>query len=141
MMKKIRLALASLIAVASLSVGLLTLIPVHSVAAAALDCSKPPSAGGQQGLPVCTARGGVDQAGGSGGPPLRTFIQNIISTLLFIIGIIGVIVIVIAGIQYATSGGNAEQASKAKNSIIYAVVGIIVAVMAYAIVGFVIGNI
>ncbi len=82
----------------------------------------------------------ADTSTGKNGTFRKTF-QNIISTLLFIIGIIGVIVIVIAGIQYATSGGNAEQASKAKNSIIYAVVGIIVAVMAYAIVGFVIGNI
>ncbi len=71
----------------------------------------------------------------------RKTLQNIINILLFVIGIIGVIVIVIAGIQYATSGGNADQARKAKDAIIYAIVGIIVAVMAYAIVGFVIGNI
>ncbi len=89
-----------------------------------------------------TAAGGsaADSSTGSDGT-FRKTIQNIINILLFIIGIIAVIVIVIAGIQYVTSGGNADQASKAKNAIIYAVVGIIVAVMAYAIVGFVVGNI
>ena len=89
-----------------------------------------------------TAAGGssADSDTGSGGT-FRKTIQNIINILLFIIGIIAVIVIVIAGIQYATSGGNADQASKAKNTIIYAIVGIIVAVMAYAIVGFVVGNV
>ncbi len=134
-MRKIKLALASF-----LTASLLVLVPVYGVAAAP-DCTNPPSAGGQQGLPVCTAQGAVNQAGGAGSPNLSTFIQNIINILLFVIGIIGVIVIVIAGIQYATSGGNADQARKAKDAIIYAIVGIIVAVMAYAIVGFVIGNI
>lgn len=101
-----------------------------------------------QAAPKDEVQGGFTAAGGSASDAdpsasgtLRTTIQKIINILLFIIGIIAVIVIVIAGIQYATSGGNAEQSSKAKNAIIYAVVGIIVAVMAYAIVGFVVGNI
>ncbi len=68
-------------------------------------------------------------------------IAKVVNVLLFIIGIIAVVVIVIGGIMYATSGGNAEQTKKAKDAILYAVIGIIVAVMAYAIVGFITQNI
>lgn len=67
------------------------------------------------------------------------FIQNIISTLLFVLGIIAVIVIIIGGIRYATSGGDSSQISSAKDTILYAVIGLIVAILAYAIVNFVIG--
>ena len=130
-MKRITAALATFLVTAGLTATFLMPTP----AAGALDCGvdNPP--------PACKARGGVGQAGGSSSPNLASFIQKVINILLFIIGIIAVIMIVIAGIQYVTSGGNADQASRAKNTIIYAVVGIIVAVMAYAIVGFVIGNI
>ncbi len=98
---------------------------------------------------TCTHTGGEVEEGEHGGfkdcknvkNGVVQTIQRIISILLFIIGIIAVVVIVIAGIMYATSGGNAEQTKKAKDAILYAVIGIIVAVMAYAIVGFVTQNI
>ena len=127
-MKKLQLIFASIILTASLAVGLVALSPSPNVALA--DC----------GSAIQCAQKGVNSSGGDS-TSLSDYIKTIINILLFIIGIIAVIVIVIAGIQYVTSGGNADQASKAKNAIIYAVVGIIIAVMAYAIVGFVVGNI
>ena len=54
---------------------------------------------------------------------------------------VAVIFIVIAGLRFVTSNGDANTVSSAKNTIIYAVIGIVVAVMAYAIVNFILFNI
>jgi biopolymer transport protein ExbB/TolQ len=50
-----------------------------------------------------------------------------------------VIVIFIAGILFATSSGDPALITKSKNALLYAVVGLVVAIMAYAIVNYVIG--
>ena len=68
-------------------------------------------------------------------------LKNVINTLLFIIAIIAVIVIIIGAIRFTTSGGDPNQAASARNTIIYAVVGLVVAIMSYAIVNFVLANI
>ena len=82
---------------------------------------------------------GIDGAGGAGQKPLNVRIKEIVNVLLFILGIISVIVIVIGGIRYTTSGGDSSQVTGAKNTVLYAVVGLIVAILAYAIVNFVVG--
>ena len=64
--------------------------------------------------------------------------SKISSVLLFIVGAIAVIMIVIGGLRYVISGGDATQVQAAKNTILYALVGIIVAILAYAAVNFVI---
>ena len=71
---------------------------------------------------------------GSGG--IFTVIVNI---LLFIIGAIAVIMLIVGGIRYVISGGDQAQVTSAKNTIMYAIVGIIIAILAYAIVNFVLG--
>ena len=63
--------------------------------------------------------------------------STIINLLLFLIGAISVVMIVFAGFQYATSGGDAGKVTSAKNTILYAVIGIVVALLAYAIIRFV----
>lgn len=82
------------------------------------------------------ARGGVNAIGG-GGEQLAPKIEDIINMLLFILGAIAVVMIVIGGIRYATSGGDSSSITSAKNTILYAVVGLVVAILAYAIVNFV----
>ena len=67
-------------------------------------------------------------------------VQAIISTLLFAIGVIAVIMIIIGGIRYTLSNGDASQIKSAKDTILYAVIGLIVAMLAYAIVNFVVGR-
>lgn len=66
--------------------------------------------------------------------------STITNVLLFIIGAIAVIMIVIGGLRYVLSGGDSSQVTAAKNTILYAIVGIIVAILAYAAVNFVIGS-
>jgi multisubunit Na+/H+ antiporter MnhB subunit len=69
---------------------------------------------------------------------VNNVIKNIINVLLFVIGAVAVIVIIVAGIRYTTSGGNSNSVAAAKNTLLYAVIGLVVAVFAYAIVNFVI---
>lgn len=68
-------------------------------------------------------------------------VQAVISTLLMAIGIISVIMIIIGGIRYTLSNGDASQIKSAKDTILYAVIGLVVALLAYAIVNFVVGQI
>jgi hypothetical protein len=67
-------------------------------------------------------------------------VKTAINTALQILGIVGVIMIIVGGFRYTTSGGDAAKLKNARDTIIYAVVGIVVAIMSYAIVNFVIGK-
>jgi hypothetical protein len=63
--------------------------------------------------------------------------STITNVLLFAVGAISVIMIIIGGLRYVTSGGNTANVTAAKNTILYAVVGVVVALFAYAMVNFV----
>lgn len=72
-----------------------------------------------------------------GGSDLPTTIKEVISTIFVILGILAVIMIIIGGIRYTTSNGDPGQIKNAKNTIMYAVIGLILAILSYAIVNFV----
>lgn len=88
--------------------------------------------------PNAEIKDGVNAAGGQGQDGLRAQVKNVVNVLLFILGIIAVIMIIIGGIRYATSGGDSTQITAAKNTILYSIIGLIVAILAYAIVNFII---
>lgn len=69
---------------------------------------------------------------------IRVLIEIATNVLLFVIGAVAVIMIIIGGIRYTTSNGDSSQVTAAKNTILYGVVGVIVALLAYAIVNFVV---
>lgn len=71
---------------------------------------------------------------------LPELLKSIINLLLMVIGIISVIMIIIGGFRYTTSGGDAGQTKSARDTIIYAVVGLVIAVMSFAIVNFVLAR-
>lgn len=75
------------------------------------------------------------------GPTLMGTIGNITQMLLYVAGAVAVIMIIIGGVRYATSGGDQSGVTSAKNTILYAVIGLVVTILAYAIVHFVLGNI
>jgi len=79
---------------------------------------------------------GVDQAATLfGNTGIFTTVTNV---MLFIVGAISVIMIVIGGLRYVVSGGDTSNVTAAKNTILYAIVGLIVAMLAYAMINFVI---
>ena len=82
---------------------------------------------------------GVNSVGGGNEPDLESSVTNVINTMLFIVGIASIIVIILSGIYFVTSAGNAETVKKAKNALIYSIVGLVITILAYAIVNFVIG--
>lgn len=67
-----------------------------------------------------------------------TLVKNIINILLWAIGIVSVIMLIIGGFRYVTSNGDSSQVTAAKNTIMYSVIGLIIAIFAYAIVNFVV---
>lgn len=86
---------------------------------------------------VCAeANNGNDSILGKNG-----ILAKVINLLLTLGGIISVIVIIIGGIRYVTSGGDSNQLRSARDTILYAVVGLVIAVMAFAIVNFVLGKV
>lgn len=73
--------------------------------------------------------------------PGTTAIHTILEVVSGIIGALALLMIVVSGLRYITSAGDPQKASSAKNGIIYALVGLIIAIMAEAIIAFVINRI
>ena len=63
---------------------------------------------------------------------------KITNTVLFAVGIISVIMLIVGGLRYIISGGDSKKVTDAKNTIMYAIIGLIIAILAFAIVNFVI---
>lgn len=96
------------------------------------------TSGGSCSSPADCIKTGTDNVGGNQKQPtLQEGIKTIVGILLFVLGAIAVIMIIIGGIRYTTSNGDANQTKAAKDTILYAVVGLVVALLAYAIVNFV----
>lgn len=64
------------------------------------------------------------------------FVKNI---LLPLIGVLAVIVIIYGGVLYVTAGGNEEQSAKAKRTLLYGIIGLIIVIASFAIYKFIIG--
>lgn len=64
--------------------------------------------------------------------------KQVTNTILYIVGVIAVIMLIIGGIKYVISGGDAKKVTDAKNTILYAIIGLVISFLAYAIVNFVI---
>ncbi len=67
-------------------------------------------------------------------------IQTILSIVFMIIGSLAVLFMILSGVRYIVSGGDPQKVAKAKDGILYALVGIVVSVSAEAIVAFVLGS-
>lgn len=90
---------------------------------------------------------GNDQSGclfgnepGCEGTDQTPIFRTITNVLLFIIGAISVIMLIIGGIRYTTSNGDQQAVQNAKNTILYAVVGLVIAILAFAAINFVISS-
>lgn len=64
-----------------------------------------------------------------------------VELLIYALGIVTVIVIIIGGFKYTTSNGDSTKVKSAKDTIMYGVIGLVVALLAFAIVNFVLGRI
>lgn len=88
---------------------------------------------------------GVESAKPSGVPEEGLFepggiFQRVVNTVIFLVGAIAVLMLIIGGIRYVISAGDENAVKGAKNTILYAIVGIVVALLAFAAVQFIIGR-
>lgn len=86
-------------------------------------------------------QGGVNTAAGGAQPDAEKRVSNIIRTIITLlgalVGIAAVIMIIFGGFRYVTSGGDPNKVASAKNTLLYALIGVIVAALAAVIVQFV----
>ena len=80
-----------------------------------------------------------NNAAGTNG--LMGVVNTIINVALGVIGVIAVVMIILGGVQYTTSSGDAAKVKKAKDTIMYGVIGLVVALLAFAIVNFVLTSV
>lgn len=83
-------------------------------------------------------KAGVDCSGAKTKTNLSTSVWHLVRTALTVLGGLAVIMIIIGGIMFAASSGDAGRVKTAKNTILYAVVGLLVAMFAAAIITLVI---
>jgi hypothetical protein len=102
----------------------------------ATNCDEGIRGGAQSGIACSQGANAPTRLFGDGS--IFTLVVNI---LLFIIGAISVIMLIIGGIRYTISGGDSSAVTSAKNTILYAIIGLIVAFLAFAIVNWVLGAI
>jgi len=88
-----------------------------------------------------TLREGAEAARGEGAASgvdrPNDLVKNVVNGILYFVGILSVVMLIWGGILYTTSAGDSNKVTTAKNTIMYAVIGLVVAIFAYAIVNFV----
>ena len=139
--------------VSLLSAATLVLVPVAVPALASADNPTSPPATGNTGgttptIQDCLGQGSsltapatdTDCSNASvsnGGTNVNHIITTIINVFSFVVGVVAVIMIIVGGFRYITSGGDSGNVSSAKNTIIYAIIGLVVVALAQFIVQFV----
>lgn len=132
-MKKINSILMVAVTLFILSAGLIT---SPSVAQAALfDNSTKQACDGLTGGDGCGSTDPDDPTSASG--KINKVISTVIDLLSIVVGVISVIMIIIGGIKYVVSQGDSNSVNSAKNTILYAIVGLVIVALAQVIVKFV----
>lgn len=93
---------------------------------------------------ACNVPQSVKDAAGCGGAstePISSVITNIINTIIGMLGLVAVIFIFIGGVNYMTSAGDAGKLKKAKDTILYACIGLAICALSFAIANFAINAI
>lgn len=120
------------------SLGVLTALLVPAAIPAVASAQLDPDCGGIQNC-LTSGTNATDEAGR--GEDASTRVNNIIKTVInvfsLIVGIVAVIMIIIGGLKYITSGGDSGNVTGAKNTILYAIIGLIVVALSQIIVRFV----
>lgn len=114
------------------------LVPVVPVAAQTngASCQQGISGGAAAGINCSQGAGTPSQLFGDG-----SIFTTVVNVMLFIIGAICVIMLIWGGIRYTTSAGNSAAVTSAKNTIMYAIIGLVIAFLAFAVVNWVLGAI
>jgi Type IV secretion system pilin len=134
-MKKMKLMLASIAAMFTLAMPVAVVAPVLAQS----DIQDGLCQGSQLGNP--NASGNCNVQEGQAGKKIEDLVLLIINILSWVIGVVAVIMIIVGGFKYITSGGDSGGVTSAKNTILYAIVGLVIVALAQVIVRFVLGSI
>ena len=140
MIQKIKTFITSLSVLSALVLPGMAPVAVY---AQNVDCLNNPNAGGIQ---ACLDSGScaTDQAGctqANATDRVNRIIRLVINIFSLIVGVIAVIMIIIGGLKYITSGGDSGNITGAKNTILYAIIGLVVVALAQIIVRFVLDKV
>jgi hypothetical protein len=86
-----------------------------------------------------TASGG-DCSGGSSEESINGIVKFVINTFSVIVGIIAVVMIIVGGVKYITSGGASDKVTSAKNTILFAIIGLVIVAIAQILVKYVLAK-
>jgi hypothetical protein len=123
--------------VQNIKLGLVSLVVAAGLAGAAVSPAFAQGASGAAKSAVCE---GINQGGGAcadDGSGITNVIKMIIQILSLVAGVAAVVMIIIGGLRYITSGGDSSKVSSAKSAIMYAIIGLVVVALAQIIVRFV----
>ena len=84
--------------------------------------------------------GAADCEASTGIGGVNDILTNVINFISLIVGFVAVIMIIVGGFKYITSGGDSGNVTGAKNTILYAIIGIIIVVLAQVIIRFVVAQ-
>lgn len=119
-----------------LIIGLLAfglLLPVAAASPVSAQISEEAKSAACEGIGGATGQ----DCDGSAGGTVRSLMATAVNILSWIIGIVAVFMIIIGGFKFITSGGDSSGVQSARNTIIYALVGLVVAALAQVMVNFV----
>lgn len=111
-----------------------------TLSAAALDCTNPTTPKDQIQCGACNAAGSTTCNPSTSSQSLSDTVAKIINILSVVAGALAVVMIIIGGFRYITSAGSAEGTKAARQTIIYAIVGLVIVALAQIIVHFVLHN-
>jgi hypothetical protein len=86
-------------------------------------------------------RQGLDKTGTAPSTSVDSVIKTVINILSLVVGVVAVIMIIIGGLKYITSSGDSNNVSSAKNTILYAIIGLVIVALAQVLVRFVLDQV
>lgn len=92
------------------------------------------------GVGTATGVSGCNNSPGSSGFSLSSIATSAVNIFSWVVGIVAVIMIIVGGFKYITSGGSSDKIGSAKNTLIYAIIGLIIVALAQFIVHYVVNT-
>lgn len=127
--------IALLISLAAIAFGLVAVVPVapaHALAVPGVHIAADTAKND-----VCAGIGLVGGGCGDNGAQVNRAVAAAITLLSIAVGIVAVVMVIVAGLKFVTSGGDSNKVAGAKNAIIYAIIGLVIVATAQLIVHFV----
>ncbi len=141
MIQKIKSHMVSVVAVFMLAVPALVPVAVSASGTCASNITSSVSQGASDAASSGGSSSTVDcSTPGNGSDTIATIASKIVNIFSIIVGAVAVIMIIYSGFRYITSGGDSGRVGSAKNSLIYAILGLVVVAIAQLIVHFVLNQ-